>query len=471
RRLATMVNRGTHTHQAGRTIDTHFLGYAPGLRGPGIGGRDAVTTPWQVNVLTASPNALRACVFGLLSHMRTQGNFDVLGKGYPEPFPLGLEEGRYIPLLGGAGFEDEWGGERFSGMSFGIETGWPWRITPPSSIRLGYMMDVAVALDLAIAQARTLFNERVPTASFGVPDTELDPNAPNGAAITRDLVREMLRILGEPDVRQLAGQPYASSVGGILGGAVVDVGLGPTGDIHGWHHPVGGTSNWYRSKPGLVIQGADTRALEYALNDFCISLFGFANPDWRVGQSDLLRAVDFNGDGMVESTITGWWDGSQTVWSWWWDGLGPTAYLDPNPRDAVQDAGAPEWMLQPTWYRLRGGELLRWTGAEWVLVGGADKTLFQDYNSIWLHTASAGSAMPPGHTRASPIRPFSATGRLFVGLSRSFTILQRSELYDLNARSPLHREDRYSIYHRDPDGDGAFDDAYLSLTQSLDVDL
>ncbi|MFW5828885.1 MAG: hypothetical protein ACOCXA_01370, partial [Planctomycetota bacterium] len=222
--------------------------------------------------------------------------------------------------------------------------------------------------------------------------------------------------------------------------------------------------------------------MEFFLNDVCISLFGSANPDYDPETATTLHgiAVDFNGDGMAESTVTGWWDGRQTVWSWWWNGLGPSEGLDTDLDDPAHNDAVPAWMKTGAWYRIQpaaavGDRILRFNGVEWESVdpglpGGAD---FLEVNDLWLTPATqwpSGSRLP-GIASTAPIRPFSHTARLFIGHSESFTIFLRGQLFDLKEWRPLVDRSREVVWHRDPDGDGAFDDQYIEMEQPFGINV
>ncbi|NRA36987.1 MAG: hypothetical protein HRU15_02500, partial [Planctomycetes bacterium] len=63
-----------------------------------------VSTPWRVNMLSASIHTLNSMICGLSSEARLSrlgySNADLFGKEYPEPFPLEFDAGRNVPLIG-----------------------------------------------------------------------------------------------------------------------------------------------------------------------------------------------------------------------------------------------------------------------------------------------------------------------------------------------------------------------------------
>ena len=190
---------------------------------------------------------------------------------------------------------------------------------------------------------------------------------------------------------------------------------------------------------------ANTRAMEYVLNDVMISLFGKANPHFDLDGDPLDEniAVDFNGDGYAESTVTGWYNAEtdSRYWSWWWDGLGPYVQL------SLQN----EYMKQAGWYRFDGnGNVLRKVGEQWQAI--PDSTTFFAYNDIWL----TGN-------NAYPIKPFAKTGRLFVGKSRMIYGFVRGEVYNILTKKTMAATDRNFSYHVDPNDDGDFSDSHLLI--------
>ncbi|NRA38309.1 MAG: hypothetical protein HRU15_09230, partial [Planctomycetes bacterium] len=78
--------------------------FGDGMLDISLGGSDPVSTPWRVNIMTAAPLTIYRMVAGLSSHVRVGGkdyaSVDLFGVGYPEAFPLSLDDGRDVPLVG-----------------------------------------------------------------------------------------------------------------------------------------------------------------------------------------------------------------------------------------------------------------------------------------------------------------------------------------------------------------------------------
>ena len=463
-----------------------------------------VSTPWRINLLSAPKGTLRAMIYGLSSHLNFKsGNAvagsldkearihaglwaghkihvrptDLFGIGYPEPFPLSYDSGRNVPIIGDEEKLLGTDGALYIGPG-GMKNRSEYRRSgsehPAPSCRLSYLADIGQALYTAIDCARTLWDDekalRVDKefdstlAPWGLHMYRGDANnsliTPVDSSTTADemlsqVIRETYRILGEgPVLDSVSGSNPATSMGSIdrtgvfdpngktlLAGGRTLVGAGSIGNISFPNKkPSPGSGDWEIS--AQLEPSANTRAMEYVLNDLMISLFGKANPAYVIGSKDYKNiAVDFNGDGKAESTVTGWWDQSgNQVWSWWWDGLGP--YVQVNPGD--------EYMKEGAWYRFRGTDILRKVNGEWVPV--PDSGSFLSYNNIWL----TGSV-------EYPIKPFSKTGRLFIGRSKLMNGFIRAEVYDILNKKPLAVADRYFVYRMDPNNDEDFSDSHVII--------
>ena len=504
--------RSVFLTSSGRMWNTNnyiFTPYGDGMLDDELvasGSGDEVSTPWRVNLLSAPRNTLRAMVYGLNSHSRhmnswkTSGNpdldkdaddhnnklhpTDLLGRDYPEAFPLSLDSGRDVPLMGVGGayrwipadggddkvYADPDGyeystyrpGGTTKRVSFAIGASAQDLAAPGT--RLSYINDITVALRLAIDDARRLWDEEEPLFT----GTQTNP-VPWGAFLYRNnqnqslikpvtssttpddmleqVLREIYRILGEGEIR---GSHPAISIGSIdragnvdpsgktlLAGGRTMVGSGSAGSLLNSAN----RGDWEIS--AKLSPSANTRAMEYVLNDFMISLFGKANPNYVIGSKDYANiAVDFNGDGKAESTVTGWWNQSdEQVWSWWWDGLGPYVRVDANN----------EYMKRGGWFRFTGGKIYRQLdGDRWVEI--PDYANFITYNTIWL----TGNM-------TYPIKPFAKTGRFFIGRSKLFNGFVRGQVFDILNKKPLATSDRYFVYRIDPNDDDDFSDNHIII--------
>ncbi len=392
-----------------------------------------VSTPWRVNMLSASNYTLRCMINGLSSEMRISrtkfNNADMFGLGYPEPFPLDFDAGRNIPLFS---FD----------KPFTTDSGTPAIMQGGNGDDIyfnSYMLDVTTAFAHAMMQARRAWvtEAEVLSSKYSDGNTFIDQTATTnaGGEMLEMLLRETYRILGEH----------------VTNG-------GATSLLSGDKSTIGSGSNACPLVADVQLHpGDDTRAMEYFLNDFMISLLGKSNPDpasFRVGDavSDAI-AVDFNGDGNVESSITGWVDSTtgNRTWSWWWDGLGPYVRLDANN----------QYMQHPGWYRFvagdtTGGNLTpyRKVGSEWVAV--PDVAKFYEYNDIWLNSGTN-----------YPIKPFAKTGRMFIGKSRILYGFIRSEVYDILSQRVASAANRNFAFHVDPNEDLDFSDNTLLIQSEV----
>ncbi len=453
-------------------VDVHaYVPHADGLLDEELGGKDAVSTPWNVNLLTATSPTLRHMVLGMTSEIdfRTKyssstgiPNADLFGRAYPEAFPLSLEDGRDVPLVGNiysnnskayAGNNHLYGNKKpvdpavFTGGGDYIDTS-------PANVH-SYWMDVMLALNHTFQTARDVWasgnalkvksewsedNGNIVLYKNGMNPSYIDPALDEPSEMINAILMEFYRIMGEGVIQNTSPASsmdyYNVSQKSLLGGGEVYVGAG--------HRP------WRYDEVQRLCKlspQANTRAMEYLLNDCMISLFGHANPYWTEGDALENIAVDFNGDGYAESTVTGWWDESrsQRVWSWWWDGLGPFV-----------DVGHP-FMNEEGWYRFyEDGTVARSDGSEWVMLTSAELADFHEYNAIWL----------TGNNRY-PIKPFSKTGRLYIGKSRVFRIFLRGEVYNVNSRKPMATSHRTYVFRVDPNKDNNLNDSFMVLKKDF----
>ena len=386
-----------------------------------------VSTPWRVNMLTAS-NAptLRIMLSGLSSHVRlnevSHHNADLFGLRYPEPFPLDFDAGRSHTLV-----SPSFGRPKLDVF---------WNSNGGGGYRNSYINDAVYALAFSIQLAKAVWGEGASLhSSITSSGCYLDATTlTNTDAMTEQVMRETYRILGEHEVNAGAG---SVRTGSFLAGDEVTIGDGRS-----------------VNRNCQISPTANSRAMEYFLNDMMISLFGKANPDFTVGDAvtnDSI-ALDFNQDGYAESTVTGWYDhaNGRRVWSWWWDGLGPY----------VRVADQNDYMKRPGWYRFYAGDATpyRKIGGEWKAV--PDVATFYEYNDLWLKNGGS-----------YPIKPFSKTGRLFIGKSRYFSAFMRAEVYDKRTELPVADVNRTFSYMLDPNNDGDYSDNALLLQGEMIFDL
>ncbi|MFW5828886.1 MAG: hypothetical protein ACOCXA_01375 [Planctomycetota bacterium] len=188
-----------------------LMGRGRGLRGGPLGS-DPATTPWRVNMLTAPRAVLAMVVYGLSDRIQRGANTDLFGPGHPEPFPLSHEEGRDLKVVTpGLAISDG------QGLGAGRYDTYPGQQDE-------YFRDIRYALDIAIGMTRNaLYLQETPadTASH-IFDPASEP-VPDRQQLRSDLMREFLRVLGEPDIRNVGGMP--TSTGGIIGGALHETGF------------------------------------------------------------------------------------------------------------------------------------------------------------------------------------------------------------------------------------------------------
>ncbi|NRA39943.1 MAG: hypothetical protein HRU15_17505, partial [Planctomycetes bacterium] len=388
----------------------------PALVTAGVVAPAELSTPWRVNLLSASDETVSGMLLGLSSELSysngaTQasctGQADLFGKAYPEPFPLALDAGRYVPVMGEADADNKADAPNYYGFGLYPYNNSGSKVFARTSVyanagnQNSYVFDVIVAVALAIRDARRVWVEEKSlygrdTATFTAVDdanvsyrsgnfSKLDANETDPAVMLNQILLEAYRILGE-DIGNSTS---------LLSGDKSYVGAG----IKHSNTGVKGHYQRYVQLPdGTTLH--DTRAMEYVLNDIMISLFGEANPNYSpadpANPSALelgTIALDFNGDTHVESTITGYHDykSSSKKWSWWWDGLGPYVNVDYD------------YMKNPAWYRFDGlGDIERKVNHQWLSLSNSEKEVFASYNDIWLYT----SGDPKVVRSQFPIKPF-----------------------------------------------------------------
>ncbi len=518
-RITTWHSIGRHhggTGMNGAYYHPHFqfTPYGASMLGTPLGGTDECTVPWRVNMLTCNYRALASIYGGLSSHIKhassgvpyladhasksswwssgAGANADLFGPGYPEPFPLGFEDGKDIHLIGdinksvlaGTTWPDYDNGylankQPFFGGGLSVDDkgvaaykNGTWMYYP--AYAHSYWADVFQAFDLtrrriisAWESPRNLYTnhqrnseeyffvmqnpETGANYSGGHEPSWIDPATDDPDTMMNQIIMETCRILGEGYISPHSGATpaqswnrYDNSALSLLGGGEALVGLNMRWD--------------WKDRPAkrckLSLQ-ANTRAMEFVLNDCLISLYGKANPHYNPA-SDNLRdiAVDFNGDGYAESTVTGWYNTATNarVWSWWWNGLGPEAF----PANG-------DWMKQGTWIRFyQNGDIERKRGGSWIALSGAEKTEFLSVNNFLLN----GNWVSDG---SSPVRPFSYTGRLFIGKSKKFQVFMRTEVLNIPKRKVMAATNRTFVYNIDPNNDGDFEDSHIASQQEFEL--
>ena len=505
-----------------RLAHTTFMGQAPGYyRGTAANAayhhRLDVTpaTPWRVNLLTCSSLTAHAMVAGLSSQLRgiteaasgisdvrsTRDTLqvgcaiaDLFGPDWPEPFPLSPDAGRWIPgfrnvrLLSYANKEYYAPWPRvglFMGImpNQGTQTAYN-AYQPIYANQHSYLWHVYQCLDQALYQVRMAIDYQEWNQHEGsyIADLFTMTNTPHSGNLMQAVVAEFLRLMGEERIAR-RGDVYASVGQSLLTSHTALVGSGKNshrGDFEGldplvlYSGPYGADNmrRWAAIPPHV-----NTRSLEYVLNDICIALFGSAIPQWHEKDSSIQGrlAVDFNGDGMAESTSTGWLcqhpihapNTPQTVYSFWWEGLGPVEDYDLNdPKGPFGDAA---WLHIPAWYRIEArDQIYRKTDGQWININRLPGSGAIQFNSATHGSFLRESSWPsfgslPGTINAyGPLYPPAPTGRFFIGISDTFTTLLRSELVDLQLQQALLQYNEINTYHRDPDRNGDVDDAYTA---------
>lgn len=403
---------------------------------------DHPNVPWRVNLLTASEMVRERLLLGLSSHLRFEerknggrsSTTNLLGTGYPEHAPLSLDDGRYVELIGNTG---QGGAARIDrGFRLGDTNGTDGQIFAAS--RGSYWWDAVAALAHTIELADRTWNRgwdaTDPTVPDGLHDSRclLDPTEADPAAVLDAIENEWLRLIGEDP-----SDPQRGLLSTRRSGFQVDVGYGE--------------NLW---TPARVEPEADTRAMEYLLNDLRMSLLG---RDARNFNAD-----DANRDGIVdaadaESTCAGWWYRGERTWSFWYPGL-----------DAVADP-ANTWLTRRTWYRMWYGAsrldsadpdhvpgthnfLARWNGERWVEYVEGDPRFdrFLAINQPFLR--HPGGVAWSATNR--PIKPWSATGRFVVDRSRQWRIAVRGQVLDAVTRISVGQLELETTYMIVPDGGG-----------------
>ncbi len=410
--------------------------------------------PWHINLLTAPIRVREMMMLGLSSHLMfaIKGDYpdgepninlvnnapssatDLFGEHYPEAFPLGLDDGRDVRYIGeqevrpaSAGLIRKVDGFMLGGTQH--PSGYPL-----VSNRLSYWFDVISALGQATESAyyawnrgwdpRTVDKEGILDAASLIDPNENDPT-------------RMLSLV-EADFLRIVGEDLHAPNSGLLAGNQATTGYGPQKHI------------------SELDVGTNHRAMEYLLNDIRMSFFGS-------------EALDFNDDSTAESTYAGWMHESGTrVWSWWWDGI--QTVNDPNNSWANDPNYA--WLLQATWYRMWHGDSLngsgggianriaRYNGEEWIeyMSGDTEFDMLLEINRPFLqNTGNVAWSI----NSTPPIKPWSATGRLYIGPSTLFRVLVRGQVFD-NITAEYVGEDHIDFtYTLDPSSTGSMDRARI----------
>ncbi|NRA38431.1 MAG: hypothetical protein HRU15_09845 [Planctomycetes bacterium] len=283
------------------------------------------------------------------------------------------------------------------------------------------------------------------------PSYIIDPNINDREIMLSLIIQEIYRILGEGYIDD--GFPvkswdyYDNAKPSLLGGGKTFVGKGFGWENFAWES----NGLWDLQRLAELSPNTNTRAMEYLLNDTMISLFGQANPHWKVGDSLAEIAVDFNNDDYAESTVTGWYDpvSGGRVWSWWWDGLGP--YVS-------DDVDVPDYMRNSGWYRFYDdGTVKRRMDSRWIDISN-DLDVFNEVNDIWL----TGNQL-------HPIKPFAKTGRLFIGKSRLFRAFIRGEVYNLDTKEPMATSHQTFVFRVDGNGDDNVKDSAILMKKQFQM--
>ena len=459
--------------------------------------------PWRINILTASGDVVNAMLHGMSSHLRyDNGNpraiptADLFGANYPEAFPLAIDEGRDVKVIGELHAQEEvereayrqngpnnGGAQDMENWNYGTATaratsyaewvtGLSWDITAPGDPSFldvlpkssgtgmsyggihrnyntthsifqkmphepyvnSYWWDVHDSMMSTIFVAYQVWNTGLSTEPamwhyiddtfFADPASHIQRYS-SGTMIESDpavmrlnFEQEFLRILGES--LPTSGVSVSDGViGSAQTGNVVTTGFGREDgcrDFAGW--PAWRYS--FCKYPSQLQPTANTRGLEYLLNDYRMSLMGS-------------EALDFNGDGYAESTTNGWKSGNQTVWSWWWDGV-----------HEVDNEALYGWLTVPTWYRFYDGDnnIYRLENSTWRALTSAERTKFLAINGAFLRTTWSGASGSvedqwngltiPGIVTNGPIKNWSATGRFFIGPSKCFNYIVKTQMLNLD---------------------------------------
>ena len=457
-----------------------FAPFGGSLLGPELGGPNEVTVPWRLNYMSAVGPAVSRVFGSMTSHAKLSGRnsstVDIFGPNYPEAFPLGIDDGRDIPLVGEVNLNAK--SDLFAGGQIKLENNF---VLGDGAFHNCYKHSFWSDILAAHVAVRKRVNQvwhsnksedRGGDAVFSVnnyafqfenPYNSSDkanpsyilPGEINLDNMLNQLIRETCRVLGEGEIR--AGTPATSwnqfnpSEQSLLGRGESFVGMG---------HTFGGGSNNRPLKRCRLSHAANTRAMEFALNDVLISLYGKANPFYshqdHYSHKDQYQqiAVDFNNDGLAESTMTGWYNGEteERTWSWWCNGVGP--FGQPTA----------EWMKYPSWIRFHeSGDVQRKVGFQWLDLTPSEKTELQRIFDVWLDPEWVSG------TTISPIKPFSHTGRFFMGKSKVFHVFSRCELYNIVDKSRLAAINRSFVYSIDPNDDKDLSDSHFVVRKEFEM--
>ena len=454
--------------------------------------------PWDVNVVTMSQYTMQSMFFGLSSHLRSirtdanwskKGNtatLDLFGPNYPEAFPLDIAAGKAVHLIGGDLNDNDKivngsvtlpkRPDYFSGSRFRI----------PLSYANSYWWDVAASMYKATLVAKSIWNwgatpgDTSVDASIRVqdPNCKITNGSPsdlsaNPNQMLADLEAEFLRIIGEDvDVIHSSGSFNYTLREGLLAtpktGTTATVGFGEQGTAT--ERISGPTDRWNRSYGDEVLtstgqtngllafrdcqlsSSANTRAMEYLLNDVRMSLFGTPALNFNHDDANLDNNMDTAANSSdAESTVNGWWDYDSAgnrirKWSWWFEGI-PLTHEPGN-----------EWLEYPTWYRFFNGGLgpvvQRWNGETWIALSSSERNKLFAVNKAFLDDDFLA-------TGNNPIKPFSASGRLYVGHSHVYNIVARGELFDINLNERITEFTAEQFLHVDPNHDDDLSDTVV----------
>ena len=459
---------------------------------PTIATLPAPNCPWRVNAATMTQYAMQSMIFGLSSHLRKDNTMtlDLFGPNYPEAFPLPLDSGKHVHLIG---VEVNEHNEIVNGTHH--LPGYPMITRPfryygfdqarfmykvPKSYGNSYWWDVGGAMWKALAVSRAIWNFDIDHNDTN-PNKELKAYDPNCKISTTpgdlsadpnqmlaDLEMEFLRILGEDVTIIASGSSFSYSMNpGLLAtpntGNTVTIGFGTQTETderyHGnhkkqpsWQKEVrDGSRNQhacFAERQCRLRSSDNTRAMEYLLNDVRMSLLGSPALNFNMDDPNNDGSAGTNAnDADAESTYNGWWDidssGNRVrKWSWYFEGL-----------EQTHNAGN-EWLQSPGWYRFYqdgSPSTEYWDGATWKKLTATEQSLFFQINKAFLDDDFLGSG-------SYPIKPWSATGRLYVGHSRVFNIVARGELFDLIENKRLAKFRAEQILHVDPNRDDDLSD-------------
>ncbi|NRA38702.1 MAG: hypothetical protein HRU15_11220, partial [Planctomycetes bacterium] len=284
--------------------------------------------------------------------------------------------------------------------------------------------------------------------------------------------QEFLRILGEglpvKDSFAIPSKIYEAKegvIGSALHGKWVTTGFGNQGnwskseynkDVHTFNK---GAESYSQKYPSRLDASDNTRAMEYLLNDYRHSFLGSL-------------PLDFNGDGYAESTCNGWQQDGETVWSWWWDGV-----YEVDDDDA-SDPDSNHWLCVPGWYRFRKSEIIeRQVNGNWQKLSKigspSQHTRFLEINKAFLnkhwdadvsdHTSELTDPWNNierirGVVLDGPVKNWSATGRFFIGPSKSFHMVRKVQMFNLDLEQKAYEMSTHAIVDIDANRDDDFSD-------------